>query len=202
MRLESTLRIVRRLLDVGLVLLFLAGQAAIAGPILDEPIVGGRMLVVEDGNVTAEFLGSDAGYFNTLYLVNSSGDDLYLFDKASSTSGGAIDLGVFKAGTELVFRLDVRNTGLSFYTGDADRNSDGLGHALAISTIDETGTYVTTVGFEDLLGGGDFDYNDFEFRLTNVIDPPAPAPAPPVLALLGVGLVGLGWRYRRAVNAA
>ena len=52
------------------VLMFLACsiQPVSAEFILDEPITGGRLLVVEDGYVTAEFLGSDAGYFNTLYL--------------------------------------------------------------------------------------------------------------------------------------
>ncbi len=62
---------------------------------------------------------------------------------------------------------------------------------------------MTTVGFEDLLGGGDLDFNDFEFQLTNVIDPPpAQAPAPTVLALLGLGLAGIGYRHRKQIKAA
>jgi hypothetical protein len=39
-----------------------------AGPILGEPVLGGRFLVASaDQNVTVEFLGSHAGYTNYLY---------------------------------------------------------------------------------------------------------------------------------------
>ncbi len=100
--------------------------------------------------------------------------------------------------TELVFRLHVRNTGLDFFTGDAARNPDGLPHTLAVTSFDElAGLYVTDIGFEDLYGGGDEDYNDFAFRLTNVIDP---IPEPSVLALLGIGLAGFGYARRRRLN--
>ncbi len=175
--------------------ILLLSRPAHAGFALDEPILGGRMLVATDGYVTAEFLGSDAGYFNTLYLDVPGDADVFLFDKSSSLTQGPIDLGWFAAGTELVFRLDVRNTGESFFTGDAGRNPDGLAHALATSILNDAGEYVTTVGFEDLLGGGDLDFNDFEFRLTNVIDP-LTVPAPTVLALLGLGLFGFGIQTR------
>lgn len=167
-----------------------------AGAMLDEPILGGRMLVAEDGYVTAEFLGSDAGYFNTLYLVDPAGGDVYLFDKYSSFDQGPINLGWFEAGVELIFRLDVRNTREQFFTGDMQRNADGLAHAMAVTTLNDAGEYITTVGFEDLLGGGDLDFNDFEFRLTNVIDP-LRVPAPGVPALLCIGLAGLALRRRR-----
>ena len=52
------------------------------------------------------------------------------------------------------------------------------------------------MGFEDLYGGGDLDYNDFKLVLTNVVDPIA-APEPATLALFGIGLVGLGFARRK-----
>ncbi len=175
---------------------FLLTGMAQADPILDTPILGGALLVASDGNVYAEFLGSDAGYFNTLYLGENE-----IFNKSSPVDGELVNLGAFGAGTELEFRIYVRNTGLSFFSGDSARNPDGLAHAQAITSLVDD-VFVTTVGFEDLLGGGDRDYNDFMFRLTNVIDPlptvePA-APEPVTLALLGLGLVGIGFSRRKA----
>lgn len=185
----------RAVIWLGLLLAILLSHPVAAGPVLGEPILGGRMLVKNDGLVTAEFLGSDAGYFNSLYLLIPDAVDRFVFDKRTPLDQGTIPLGEFSAGTELIFRLDVRNTGLSFFTGEANRNIDGIAHALATTIIDDAGTYITTVGFEDLRGGGDLDFNDFEFRLTNVIDPVLVA-APPVPALLALGLLGLGYQRR------
>lgn len=185
---------IKRLSRICLLLIALAAESVTAGAALDVPILGGRMLVATDGYVTAEFLGSDAGYFNSLYLHSPGDGGMYLFDKHSSPNQGPINLGWFEAGVELIFRLDVRNTGEQFFTGDARRNADGLAHALAVTTLDEAGEYVTTVGFEDLLGGGDLDYNDFEFRLNNVIDP---LPIPGTLLLLPLGLVLMRRHARR-----
>ncbi len=55
--------------------LLLAGSVH-AGPILDTPILGGSLLVATDGAVEAKFLGSNAGYFNTLYLDLGNQQDI------------------------------------------------------------------------------------------------------------------------------
>lgn len=176
-------------------IVLLTGHAQ-AGLILDTPILGGSLLVAADGNVQVEFLGSDAGYFNTLYLDTPSAvGAAKVFDKSSALHS-TVDLGHFAGGTELVFRLFVRNTGLTYFSGDPSRNSDGLPHALAVTTFQD-GSFLTTVGFEDLRGGGDKDYNDFMFSLTNVVDPPARVPEPSVLLLLGCGLAGLYFQRRK-----
>lgn len=167
--------------------------------ILDTEILGGRLFVAEDGKeVTATFLGSDAGYYNTLYLSSPrvSVDPLFIFDRDGifdqdgeriyheDGEPTTLSLGSsFGAGEELIFSLYVKNTGNTFYTGDSSRNPDDLAHASAITSLVD-GLYVTEVGFEDLYGGGDKDYNDFMFSLTNVVDPPAPVPEPSILLLL------------------
>ena len=147
----------RPVIWLGLLLTIMLSHTVSAGPTLGEPILGGRLLVANDGYVTAEFLGSDAGYFNSLYLHSPNGAADFLFNKRTPLDVGPVELGWFSAGSELIFRLDVRNTGLSFFTGDAGRNIDGIAHALATTILDDAATYITEVGFEDLRGGGDLD---------------------------------------------
>ncbi|MFT5680930.1 MAG: serine acetyltransferase, partial [Myxococcota bacterium] len=73
--------------------------------------------------------------------------------------GTEFDLGAFLEGDELVFAIYVSNTGYWYYSGPGDRNPDGEVHASIIDNGD--GTF--TVGFEDLYGGGDRDFNDINF---------------------------------------
>jgi hypothetical protein len=68
---------------------------------------------------------------------------------------------MFKAGDELIFAIYVTNTGYWYYSGDADRNPDGVVHA-AVTDLGD-GDY--HIGFEDLYGGGDEDYDDINFIL-------------------------------------
>jgi hypothetical protein len=158
------------------------------------PGIGQRVVVTNTGNVTATFVGGEAGYSDTLYLVGRSGP---IFNNKTSSIGSIVDLGSFAAGTELVFRLNAlvsgtptNGTSYDYFTGPADRNPDGIEHAAA-NTVGNS----TVVGFEDLLGGGDRDFNDLTFSFTNTAATAAvPEPASWAMMMLGFGAVGFAMR--------
>lgn len=157
----------------------------------DVTIVGGKIAVKDTGKVTATFLGSDAGYNDVVFFENNGSTQL--FSGHSTPVGTTIDLGTFAAGTVLNFRMHVDNTGNNFYMGPASVNFDNVFHAAATQINSNT----AVVGFEDLQGGGDRDYNDIQFKVTNVT---AAVPEPESYAMMlgGLGLMGLLARRRKA----
>lgn len=169
-------------------------------------------IVATGGEVMVTFGGSDAGYTSTLYLGTTK------IMSSSSTTGTTFNLGNIDNGTYLDFRLEVHNTGNTFYMGTGSANIDGVTHAM----VDDLGNS-TQVGWEDLLGGGDLDYNDLVFTFSNTMageggedydvliantetgegEYPGQGkmltnPEPSTIILFGSGLLGLGaWRLRK-----
>ncbi len=157
---------------------------------LATSVLGGSINVQRDGNVTATFQGSNAAYISSLYL-----GDTKIFT-TTQARGSTFDLGNFFAGTELNFRLEVHNTANTFYSGSAGNNSDGIAHAFVDDTF---GNNETLVSFEDLLGGGDRDYNDLIFSFTNTEASgltTTQMPEPSAVILVGSGILGLvAWKW-------
>ena len=144
----------------------LAGAAALVGLLASSsqatPIYG--TMIATGGDVVVTFDSNDAVYTSELFLDGAYGDELgVLFNNKATAVGTSMNLGSFAAGTELVFKLIVYETGDVFYTGADSRNLDNLAHAMVYS-----GEEQVLIGFEDVLGGGDFDYNDLMFSFTNV----------------------------------
>lgn len=185
--LKKTTQLVALSLTLGLLVIPSIAQAA--------GVLGGNLSVQNDGDVIVTFGGSDAGYTSTLYL----GETAIFSNQAAA--GSTVNLGNFAAGTELNFRLEVQNTGNVFFTGAGANNIDGIAHA----TVENIGTNLTQVGFEDLLGGGDKDYNDLVFQFSNTETAAIvhqgkllTNPEPATIILFGTGLLGLGaWRLRK-----
>jgi Domain of unknown function (DUF4114) len=73
----------------------------------------------------------------------------------------------FSQGEELQFEITVRSSASplcgssTFSSGPGYRNPDGLAHAWVTSQ----GRTAVTVAFEDVFGGGDWDFNDAVFKV-------------------------------------
>lgn len=156
------------------------------------------------GTIGAYFHGSTAAYTNTLSLLvngvitpeSSSG----LLNNHTSSIGDFVILGSVNAGDILTFQLNVLSTGDTWYS-DKTPNSDGLQHTYSTPFVGDitngipAGTYV---GFEDLYGGGDFDYDDEAFIFTNISISPVPEPESYIMLIAGLILLVFTIRNRAA----
>lgn len=145
------------------------GQVDVGGAF--GTVLGGRIFS-GGGSVEVEVLPAEAGLTSELWLFEPAPEQRIATNR---DIGAVVELGPFPEGVELLFGI---RHGDEFRMGPGSRNPDGLPHAV----VDLVEPSRIRVGFEDLFGGGDLDYNDnvFEFRgaVSPVDDAQAPTAAP------------------------
>lgn len=134
----------------------------------------GGTLFATGGASSVTVMPATAGYTSHLYLKNPdpSQPDLYL--ATNHNVGMTVPIPTYPAGTPLEFYIYVTNTGRTYYMGDGTNNPDGIPHAV----VTPTGVGQAIVGFEDLFGGGDRDYDDNVFLFEGV----TPDVTPPTIS--------------------
>ncbi len=183
-------------------------------PVLDrtKAVFGGDFYVVDQTlPVELTFVTSQAGYNLTVSIAVRDGDGNVgpwqeVFVKTGNSvhrTDYLIDPMFFSyasgnGAAEIFLKLDDRTNGYTYYSGLASNNPDGVVHAVSFYDYYDG---KTLVGFEDLLNGGDRDYDDIVFLVSNVSRTPAavvPEPETWAMLLAGLGIVGAVARRRKA----
>ena len=170
----------------------------------DDAVFGGKFYVVDTSKpIEFTFVTSHAGYGHEISVgsANQAGEIVWtnLYEKMGSSDGpdlGYYTLTVFDAaasgyyatGAEIIFRIHTIDTGETFYSGGGANNGDNFEHVVSFYDYSNG---MTLVGFEDLYGGGDLNFDDFVFLVSNVSATPAPEPETWAMLLAGLGMVGV-----------
>lgn len=150
--------------------------------------------VANDGNVTAIFTGATASYINQL-TVNFN--DKYTHHSSISNRsniGDIFDFGTHAAGTKAEFIDYVEDTKNWWHLNES-LNNDGFNHMFYSQNYTSNGVPFITIGFEDLRGGGDLDFNDITANFYNMqIANSVPEPSTYLMLIFGIGLLFLNAR--------
>jgi len=120
-------------------------------------------------DVIVDIKASDSGYENQIYWSSDNFVTRHYLGVDNHTA--SVNLGSFAAGTQIDFGI-VNGNGQFFRTGGAGANADGLAHTR--QTAVDGGLQI---GFEDLYGGGDNDFNDAILQVRRVAAAASPATA-------------------------
>lgn len=143
-----------------------------------------NQVISDGGEISVRFDSVSAGHSSNLSFAGVT--EQFILNNKTTPVGTIVSLGIIEAGEAVRFRLDNLVTGATFRTGLALDNVDGVVHALLASNQDGS----IRVSFEDLLGGGDRDYNDM---VVSLFERSVEAPLAPTALFLLSGLFGLSF---------
>lgn len=147
--------------------------------------------VANDGPVMGYFVGATAGYESTMFALIGPVDHMIVadgFHNHSANLGDSKNLGTFESGDSFLPFLNVHTTGY-FYGSTPNSNLDNLNHIFASQFSLPDGTPAVFIGFEDIYGLGDRDFDDNMVIFTNVMMAPVPEPSTYAMLLVGLGLI-------------
>lgn len=146
------------------------------------------LLVANDGDILLTFISKEAAHSSDLFLTGSPNA---ILNNQNTNPGQVFNLGTFVAGTKIAFEIFNNTTGFSYFTGLPSINPDNTLHAFFKLLSEDT----IEIGFEDLFHGGDKDYDDLVFKISNVKlglagnVPAIPEPETYLLLLAGLLLI-------------
>ena len=189
-----------------------------------------KLSLKTQSDVRVYFVGEGAGYANSLGFTTDGAGSAnsptakLIFPNASSrvTSynppptilrtaneplmpGDFVDLGRMNGNTMLDFFLIANGAsgGQTTFSTQGSLNPDGINHVVSFAYAMQNSPYLI-LGFEDLLGGGDRDFNDLIFAVdigaVNIAALVA-TPEPATMATMAA-FVGLGWVLVRKQRTA
>jgi hypothetical protein len=116
----------------------------------------GARILGTGGPVTLTIVPTDALFTSDIIVVECVPIDCVHIIEGTNRDSTEIPLGTVSADEEIDLRIFVQDTLAGFRSGPASRNSDNLAHAL----VTQESATTLKVGFEDIYGGGDRDFND------------------------------------------
>lgn len=149
--------------------------AAAAKSATQAPAAEGALYATGNGSVTVDIKASDSGYENKIYWSADNWKTRNYLGVDNHT--GSFNLGSFAKGTKIDFAID---NGQGDFFKSSGGNTDGFQHAKVSSAAGGM-----TIGFEDLRGGGDQDFNDAIISVSGlstsapvaaVVTKPSPSP--------------------------
>lgn len=126
----------------------------------DEPNVSRGAFVADGREVRLDVKSSASGYDNDIMVSIDGGKSFS--HVGVDDDGSTVSLGKLAKGTRVM--VAISNGEGFFVAGDPSQNPDGLEHA----RVEATSEGAARFSFEDLLGGGDMDFDDAVVELRSV----------------------------------